>query len=167
MENKNEGNEIRFSNPFTLKFGQVFTGFGIGCGVGIGVGSPLNLGTTLLSLPYSLPISHYYGFRKNLVQTQISPKFPYSKTMYLLLPFSLFFFFLILILLKLYYVILIKLLSYSEFVVGAIPMLNQVMSATRGATDAFSGVSRHVNTSVSNTFFNVSLLFFFYDFLFY
>lgn len=27
-------------------------------------------------------------------------------------------------------------------------MLNQVMSATRGATDAFSGVSRHVNTSV-------------------
>lgn len=74
MENKNEGNEIRFSNPFTLKFGQVFTGFGIGCGVGIGVGSPLNL--------------------------------------------------------------------------GAIPMLNQVMSATRGATDAFSGVSRHVNTSL-------------------
>lgn len=27
-------------------------------------------------------------------------------------------------------------------------MLNQVMSATRGATDAFSGVSRHVNASV-------------------
>ncbi|XWS62046.1 hypothetical protein CRYUN_Cryun07bG0177400 [Craigia yunnanensis] len=27
----------------------------------------------------------------------------------------------------------------------AIPMLGQVMSATRGATDAFSGVSRHVN----------------------
>ncbi|RZB78183.1 hypothetical protein D0Y65_028891 [Glycine soja] len=27
-------------------------------------------------------------------------------------------------------------------------MLNQVMSATRGATDAFSGVSRHVNTSL-------------------
>jgi len=47
MENKNE---IRFSNPFTLKVGQVFTGFGIGCGVGIGVGRPLNLGTTFLSL---------------------------------------------------------------------------------------------------------------------
>ncbi|KAI9076474.1 hypothetical protein K1719_041460 [Acacia pycnantha] len=31
---------------------------------------------------------------------------------------------------------------------GAIPMLNQVMSATRGATDAFSGVSRHVNNSL-------------------
>ncbi|XP_054823267.1 uncharacterized protein LOC129321512 isoform X2 [Prosopis cineraria] len=30
----------------------------------------------------------------------------------------------------------------------AIPMLNQVMSATRGATDAFSGVSRHVNSSL-------------------
>ncbi|AES94332.1 hypothetical protein MtrunA17_Chr5g0399691 [Medicago truncatula] len=74
MESKNEENEIRFSNPFTLKVGQVFTGFGIGCGVGIGVGRPLNL--------------------------------------------------------------------------GAIPMLNQVMSATRGATDAFSGVSRHVNTSL-------------------
>lgn len=27
-------------------------------------------------------------------------------------------------------------------------MLNQVMTATRGATDAFSGVGRHVNNSV-------------------
>lgn len=36
---------IRMENPFTLKVGQVFTGFGIGCGVGIGVGRPLNLGT--------------------------------------------------------------------------------------------------------------------------
>ncbi|CAK9173303.1 unnamed protein product [Ilex paraguariensis] len=31
---------------------------------------------------------------------------------------------------------------------SAIPVLNQVMSATRGATDAFSGVGRHVNTSL-------------------
>ncbi|KAK7367733.1 hypothetical protein VNO80_09751 [Phaseolus coccineus] len=69
-----EKNKIRIENPFTLKVGQVFTGFGIGCGVGVGVGRPLNL--------------------------------------------------------------------------GAIPMLNQVMSATRGATDAFSGLSRHVNTSL-------------------
>ncbi|KAK7406312.1 hypothetical protein VNO78_07935 [Psophocarpus tetragonolobus] len=69
-----EKNAIQIENPFTLKVGQVFTGFGIGCGVGIGVGHPLNL--------------------------------------------------------------------------GAIPMLNQVMSATRGATDAFSGVSRHVNSSL-------------------
>lgn len=61
-------------NPFTLKVGQVFTGFGIGCGIGIGVGRPLNL--------------------------------------------------------------------------GAIPVLNQVMIATRGATDAFSGVQRHVNSSL-------------------
>lgn len=28
-------------------------------------------------------------------------------------------------------------------------MIGQVMSATRGATDAFSGVSRHVNSAVS------------------
>lgn len=90
MERKNEENEIRFSNPFTLKVGQVFTGFGIGCGVGIGVGRPLNLGTTF---PSSLPISHYHGFRKKLVQTQTSPKFPCSKTMYLFLPFPTFFFF--------------------------------------------------------------------------
>ncbi|XP_004511729.1 uncharacterized protein [Cicer arietinum] len=74
MESKNNAIGIGIENPFTLKVGQVFTGFGIGCGVGIGVGRPLNL--------------------------------------------------------------------------GAIPMLNQVMSATRGATDAFSGVSRHVNTSL-------------------
>lgn len=31
---------------------------------------------------------------------------------------------------------------------GAIPVLSQVMTATRGATDAFSGVQRHVNNSV-------------------
>ncbi|BFG14625.1 hypothetical protein CerSpe_008990 [Prunus speciosa] len=65
---------IRIENPFTLKVGQVFTGFGIGCGVGIGVGRPINL--------------------------------------------------------------------------GAIPVLNQVMGATRGATDALSGVSRHLNNSL-------------------
>lgn len=69
-----EDRRIRIENPFTLKVGQVFTGFGIGCGIGIGVGRPLNL--------------------------------------------------------------------------GAIPMLNQVMTATRGATDAFSGVGRHVNNSL-------------------
>ncbi|KAL5728442.1 hypothetical protein ACHQM5_001524 [Ranunculus cassubicifolius] len=65
---------FRISNPFALKVGQVFTGFGIGCGVGIGVGRPLNL--------------------------------------------------------------------------GAIPVLQQVTTAARGATDAFSGVGRHVNSSL-------------------
>ncbi|XP_027083297.1 uncharacterized protein [Coffea arabica] len=65
---------VKIENPFSLKVGQVFTGFGIGCGIGIGVGRPLNL--------------------------------------------------------------------------GAIPMLNQVMGAARGATDAFSGVGRHVNSSL-------------------
>lgn len=70
----NEFQGIQIGNPFTLKVGQVFTGFGLGCGIGIGVGRPINL--------------------------------------------------------------------------GAIPMLNQVMSATRGATDALSGVSRHVNDTM-------------------
>ncbi|GMI63958.1 hypothetical protein like AT4G17540 [Hibiscus trionum] len=65
---------IRLQNPFTLKVGQVFTGFGIGCGVGIGVGRPLNL--------------------------------------------------------------------------GAIPMVGQVMTATKGATESFSGVGRHVNSAL-------------------
>ncbi|RVW50752.1 hypothetical protein CK203_076839 [Vitis vinifera] len=31
---------------------------------------------------------------------------------------------------------------------GAIPVVNQVMGATRGATDAFSGVGRHVNDAL-------------------
>ncbi|CAH1441934.1 unnamed protein product [Lactuca virosa] len=62
-------------NPFTLKVGKVFTGFGVGCGAGIGVGRPINL--------------------------------------------------------------------------GAIPVLNQVMGAARGATDVFSGVGRHVNNSLN------------------
>ncbi|GAB2252424.1 hypothetical protein Droror1_Dr00005271 [Drosera rotundifolia] len=65
---------MKFENPFTLKVGQVFTGFGVGCGLGIGVGRPINL--------------------------------------------------------------------------GAIPVLNQVMSAASGATHAFSGVGRHVNQSL-------------------
>ncbi|KAJ4956342.1 hypothetical protein NE237_013125 [Protea cynaroides] len=65
---------IQIENPFALKVGQVFTGFGIGCGVGIGVGRPLNF--------------------------------------------------------------------------GAIPALQQVMSATSGATVALSGVGRHVNTTL-------------------
>ncbi|KAL9275009.1 hypothetical protein AKJ16_DCAP22012 [Drosera capensis] len=65
---------MRFENPFTLKVGQVFTGFGVGCGLGIGVGRPINL--------------------------------------------------------------------------GAIPVLNQVMSAASGATHVFSGVGRHVNQSL-------------------
>ncbi|CAI5953286.1 unnamed protein product, partial [Closterium sp. NIES-65] len=34
----------RWANPFALRVGQVFTGFGVGCGVGIGVGRPVNLG---------------------------------------------------------------------------------------------------------------------------
>ena len=32
---------------------------------------------------------------------------------------------------------------------GAIPGMNELMSATRGATDAFSGITRHLNNSVS------------------
>ncbi|PIA50366.1 hypothetical protein AQUCO_01300839v1 [Aquilegia coerulea] len=65
---------IRIENPFALKVGQVFTGFGIGCGLGIGIGRPLN--------------------------------------------------------------------------VGAIPVLQEVTNAARGATDVFSGVGRHVNGSL-------------------
>ncbi|KAL2902998.1 5-formaminoimidazole-4-carboxamide-1-(beta)-D-ribofuranosyl 5'-monophosphate synthetase [Bienertia sinuspersici] len=34
---------FRIEFPFTLKVGQVFTGFGVGCGLGIGVGRPINL----------------------------------------------------------------------------------------------------------------------------
>lgn len=40
----NQFQGIRIENPFTLKVGQVFTGFGIGCGIGIGMGRPINLG---------------------------------------------------------------------------------------------------------------------------
>ncbi|KAJ0961855.1 hypothetical protein J5N97_029683 [Dioscorea zingiberensis] len=81
MENPNaiasgqRGNlAFAMENPFSLKVGQVFTGFGVGCGVGIGVGRPIYL--------------------------------------------------------------------------GAIPMVQQVLTAARGATDALSGVGRHVNGSL-------------------
>ena len=46
---------------------------------------------------------------------------------------------------------------YLHHVPGAIPMVNQVMSATRGATDAFSGVSTHVNNAVSQLVKNMWL----------
>ncbi|CAI5480788.1 unnamed protein product [Closterium sp. Yama58-4] len=39
-----ESPTARWANPFVLRVGQVFTGFGVGCGVGIGVGRPVNLG---------------------------------------------------------------------------------------------------------------------------
>lgn len=45
---KNSEN-LRIEFPFTLKVGQVFTGFGVGCGLGIGVGRPINLGISLSS----------------------------------------------------------------------------------------------------------------------
>lgn len=40
---------------------------------------------------------------------------------------------------------------------GAIPVLSEVMVATRGATDAFSGVQRHVNNTVCVTNIGSSL----------
>ncbi|KAE8708345.1 hypothetical protein F3Y22_tig00110346pilonHSYRG00211 [Hibiscus syriacus] len=41
----------------------------------------------------------------------------------------------------------VEVYAVKEFIIvgRAIPMLGQVMTATRGATNAFSGVSRHVN----------------------
>jgi ABC-type transporter Mla maintaining outer membrane lipid asymmetry permease subunit MlaE len=39
-----------------------------------------------------------------------------------------------------------------------IPGLQQVMSATRGATDSFSGVTRHVNAAVSHSSMNVHMI---------
>uniref|UniRef100_A0A1S3CPX8 Uncharacterized protein n=2 Tax=Cucumis melo TaxID=3656 RepID=A0A1S3CPX8_CUCME len=74
ISEKGQFRGIRIENPFTLKVGQIFTGFGVGCGVGIGVGRPINM--------------------------------------------------------------------------GAIPVMNELMSATRGATDAFSGITRHLNNSL-------------------
>lgn len=148
MESKNNAIGIGIENPFTLKVGQVFTGFGIGCGVGIGVGRPLNLGI----LSFSSKFTHIMDFK-----SFFKPKTDQNAPTHTSLHKPCITFFLLslkiidwLILIEQHYwnyIILVKLLCYDIFV-GAIPMLNQVMSATRGATDAFSGVSRHVNTSV-------------------
>lgn len=49
---------------------------------------------------------------------------------------------------------------------GALPMLGQVTSAARGATDVFSGLGRHVNHSVTNLpfpfLFLVSYIYYYY-----
>jgi hypothetical protein len=58
--NQRKGTEfqgIRIQNPFTLKVGQVFTGFGVGCGIGIGVGRPINLGTLLFHFLFLILVS--------------------------------------------------------------------------------------------------------------
>lgn len=77
-DRRREGEGIRIENPFTLKVGQVFTGFGIGCGVGIGVGRPLNLGTLFLFF-FLLLLLHYIARHGlgTLLQTQKWPQ-PHS-----------------------------------------------------------------------------------------
>ncbi|CAN0908376.1 hypothetical protein LINGRAHAP2_LOCUS25253 [Linum grandiflorum] len=105
-----EGGMIRMENPFALKVGQVFTGFGIGCGVGIGHGRPINLGTPLLCFLCFI-------FAMNLGDL-FKPK--HGETHHNFLPQK----------------------------PCALPMANQLLSATRGATDAFSGVTRQVNSAL-------------------
>lgn len=154
MESNRVSNAIRFENPFTLKVGQVFTGFGIGCGVGIGVGRPLNLGTfsliiiiitTFTCVGKQMDLGRFFKPKTGDTSTQNSLHKPciclFVKSIFNA-PCS---FFLPIWVQKMIYLCLF--VSYA-FCVGAVPMLNQVMSATRGATDAFSGVTRHVNTSV-------------------
>ncbi|MCO5592162.1 hypothetical protein L7F22_046158 [Adiantum nelumboides] len=43
QQQQQERAPLRLHNPFTLRVGQVFTGFGVGCGIGIGVGRSINL----------------------------------------------------------------------------------------------------------------------------
>ncbi|KAL0395206.1 UNVERIFIED_CONTAM: hypothetical protein Slati_4486800 [Sesamum latifolium] len=105
---------ISLQNPFTLKVGQVFTGFGVGCGIGIGVGRPLNLEGNVDNYVFYLFVSCVCCL---LLVRQVNEA-------------SLF------------------LGGQVRDSYGAIPVLNQVMIATRGATDAFSGVQRHVNSSL-------------------
>ncbi|KAL7617442.1 hypothetical protein Lser_V15G02116 [Lactuca serriola] len=91
-------------NPFTLKVGKVFTGFGVGCGAGIGVGRPINLGNCSSSMLLNNTMK-FGGIFK--------PK------------------------------------EGENHDTSAIPVLNQVMGAARGATDVFSDVGRHVNNSLN------------------
>lgn len=50
---------MRIEFPFTLKVGQVFTGFGVGCGLGIGVGRPINLGTFSLLFSFHILVMDF------------------------------------------------------------------------------------------------------------
>ncbi|KAJ7952571.1 putative Transmembrane protein [Quillaja saponaria] len=80
---RNQG--IRIENPFTLKVGQVFTGFGVGCGVGTGFGRQLNLemhrssSSSRLSgellVPSSFNSSQSSSFRPTLEADQQLPTF--------------------------------------------------------------------------------------------
>ncbi|XP_023766622.1 uncharacterized protein LOC111915184 isoform X1 [Lactuca sativa] len=91
-------------NPFTLKVGKVFTGFGVGCGAGIGVGRPINLGNCSSSMLLNNTMKFGGIFKPTEGENHDT---------------------------------------------SAIPVLNQVMGAARGATDIFSGVGRHANNSLN------------------
>ncbi|CAI5531531.1 unnamed protein product, partial [Closterium sp. Naga37s-1] len=62
----------RWANPFVLRVGQVFTGFGVGCGVGIGVGRPVNLG----ALPAAGAVASMAGDFNRLAASAAAPLRP-------------------------------------------------------------------------------------------
>ncbi|KAG6487829.1 hypothetical protein ZIOFF_056565 [Zingiber officinale] len=124
--------ELRLENPFSLKVAQVFTGFGIGCGVGIGVGRPIYLGNAML--PYAIPpfllmdprrfLEAKFGLSSATCDGSGAVRSPRG---------------------------LIRLCNINvdkQTFAGAIPAIQHVLTAARGATDAFSGVGRHINSSL-------------------
>ncbi|GJP40959.1 hypothetical protein CLOM_g612 [Closterium sp. NIES-68] len=62
-------NGPQLSSPFVVRFGQVFTGFGVGCGVGIGVGRPVNLG----ALPAASAVASMAGDFNRLAAGAAAP----------------------------------------------------------------------------------------------
>ncbi|CAI0533093.1 unnamed protein product [Linum tenue] len=119
-ERKPFGDGIRWENPFTFKVGQVFTGFGIGCGVGIGHGRPIHLGTS----PHFFFcfFQHWCCLYNWEVEMNVGSFFKLKNG-------------------EIHQ-------KFHHQTPCALPMVNQVLSATRGATDAFSGFSRHVNDAL-------------------
>ncbi|XP_057830755.1 uncharacterized protein LOC131041630 isoform X3 [Cryptomeria japonica] len=111
MEN---GKRKGIENPFALKVGQVFTGFGVGCGIGIGVGRPLNLGIykIICSIFKSIATRNYFSCSES---RSYSTSIPMARN------------------------------ANDNNTNRAIPVIDQVMRATSGATVAFSGIGQHTN----------------------
>ncbi|KAL0923302.1 hypothetical protein M5K25_007354 [Dendrobium thyrsiflorum] len=143
-------------NPFSLKVGQVFTGFGVGCGIGIGVGRPIYFGellvwilnqiTPLLSNSSSLDHGYEKFFWAPLLRSRCrdcTHRFFGSVRLHSFDDFPFFDDFSFLSDRKLRHFDRKKQRELAGCE-GAIPVLQPVLSATRGATDALSGVGRHL-----------------------
>ncbi|MQL75251.1 hypothetical protein Taro_007633 [Colocasia esculenta] len=117
------GDSWTLENPFSFKVLQVFTGVGVGCGIGVGVGRPIYLARWDVVAEHDDELMTVIG--KRICKPEMHLGW-----------------------LSLYLQTNVIASSCSPFKACAIPAFQQVLTATRGAMDVFSGAGRHVNSNL-------------------